>query len=62
MDAPLTLRLLVLLVLANGVPLAARTLLGGRWSSPIDGNRRFVDGDRSLVGRKRCAGRCWRSW
>jgi CDP-diglyceride synthetase len=50
MDAPLALRLLMLLVLANGAPLAARTLLGNRWSSPIDGNRRFVDG-RPIFGR-----------
>ncbi len=50
MDAPLALRLLMLLVLANGAPLAARTLLGKRWSSPIDGNRRFVDG-RPIFGR-----------
>jgi CDP-diglyceride synthetase len=50
MDAPLALRLLMLLVLANGAPLAARTLLGDRWSSPIDGNRRFVDG-RPIFGR-----------
>jgi CDP-diglyceride synthetase len=50
MSTPLILRLLMLLVLANGVPLAARTLLGDWWSSPIDGNRRFVDG-RPIFGR-----------
>jgi CDP-archaeol synthase len=48
--APLTLGLLMLLVLANSAPLAARTLLGERWSSPIDGDRRFVDG-RPIFGR-----------
>lgn len=40
----LLLRSLILLGLANGVPLAARTFIGERWSQPIDGNRRFVDG------------------
>jgi hypothetical protein len=52
MHALLVLRLLVLLTLANGAPLAARTLLGERWSAPIDGNRPFVDG-RPIFGRSK---------
>jgi CDP-archaeol synthase len=52
MNAALPVRLLILLVLANGVPLAARTLLGDLWSRPIDGNRRFVDG-RPIFGRSK---------
>ena len=50
MIAPPLVRLLILLVVANGVPLAARTLIGDRWSAPIDGDRRFVDG-RPIFGR-----------
>jgi CDP-archaeol synthase len=49
MAAPLLLRLLVLMGVANGVPLAARALGGERWSYPIDGNRRFIDG-RPIFG------------
>jgi CDP-2,3-bis-(O-geranylgeranyl)-sn-glycerol synthase len=52
MDLPLLLRLLVLLALANGLPLAARGLFGVRWAYPIDGNRRFVDG-RPLFGQSK---------
>ena len=52
MTALLLLRLLILLVLANGVPLAARTLIGDRWSAAIDGDRRFVDG-RPIFGRSK---------
>jgi CDP-2,3-bis-(O-geranylgeranyl)-sn-glycerol synthase len=52
MTALLLLRLLILLVLANGVPLAARTLIGDRWSAPVDGDRRFVDG-RPIFGRSK---------
>jgi hypothetical protein len=52
MTTLLLLRLLVLLVLANGIPLLARTLIGDRWSAPIDGDRRFVDG-RPIFGRSK---------
>jgi CDP-diglyceride synthetase len=43
------LQLLILLVLANGVPVAAKKILGSRFSFPLDGNLRFVDG-RPLFG------------
>ena len=52
MTALLLLRLLVLLVVANGTPLLARTLINDRWSVPIDGDRRFVDG-RPIFGRSK---------
>ena len=52
MTALLLVRLLILLVLANGAPLAARTLVGDRWSAPVDGDRRFVDG-RPIFGRSK---------
>jgi CDP-2,3-bis-(O-geranylgeranyl)-sn-glycerol synthase len=44
------LKLLVLLLLANGAPLAAKKLFGSRWSYPVDANLAFIDG-RPLVGR-----------
>jgi CDP-diglyceride synthetase len=50
LSALLCVRLLILLVLANGTPLAARALLGEWWSVPIDGNWRFVDG-RPIFGQ-----------
>jgi CDP-diglyceride synthetase len=50
--ALLLLRLLILLAVANGVPLAARTLFGGHWSAPVDGNRSFLDG-RPVFGRSK---------
>jgi CDP-2,3-bis-(O-geranylgeranyl)-sn-glycerol synthase len=49
-NGPLLLRLLILLAVANGAPLAGRLLLGGWWAAPIDGNRRFVDA-RPIFGR-----------
>jgi len=48
----ITLQLLILLALANGVPVAAKKLLGDRLSSPLDGNLIFVDG-RPLFGRSK---------
>jgi tellurite resistance protein TehA-like permease len=44
MSLVLMLKLLVLLLLANGTPAVTAKALGGRWSYPIDGNREFVDG------------------
>jgi len=45
----LSVRLLVLLVVANLAPLVVRRLLGARWQAPLDGGLRFVDG-RPLLG------------
>jgi CDP-2,3-bis-(O-geranylgeranyl)-sn-glycerol synthase len=49
MHALLILKLLVLLTIANGVPVIARRLLGDRLSRPLDGDARFFDG-RPLFG------------
>jgi CDP-2,3-bis-(O-geranylgeranyl)-sn-glycerol synthase len=45
----LGLRLLLLLAAANIAPIAAKRWLGPRWSAPLDGGLRFVDG-RPLLG------------
>lgn len=37
-------RLLLLLTVANGVPILLKRILGNRWSAPIDAGRHFVDG------------------
>jgi CDP-archaeol synthase len=52
MPSLVVLRLLVLLLLANGTPMIAGKLLGNRLSSPVDGDRVFVDG-RPLLGRSK---------
>jgi CDP-2,3-bis-(O-geranylgeranyl)-sn-glycerol synthase len=43
------LRLLLLLGVANASPIVAKLVLGRRWSAPLDGGLRFVDG-RPLLG------------
>jgi CDP-diglyceride synthetase len=48
----LILQLLVLLVLANGAPVAAKKVLGQRLAHPLDGGAEFVDG-RPLFGRSK---------
>ncbi len=45
----LSIRLLLLLAVANMAPIGATWLLGSRWSHPLDGGCRFVDG-RPLLG------------
>ena len=45
----LILRLLVLVTLANGVPVIAKKILGPRWAWPLDGGVNFLDG-RPLLG------------
>ncbi len=52
MHSVVILQLLVLLALANGTPVIAKNILGNRFSYPLDGNLRFVDG-RSLFGRSK---------
>lgn len=44
MPSSALLRVLVLLVLANGTPVIARSVFGNRLSYPLDGNLRFIDG------------------
>ena len=48
-DLWLSVRLLLLLGVANSAPIAAKHLLGMRWSAPLDAGWRFVDG-RPLLG------------
>ena len=49
-------RLLVLLGVANAAPVAAKRVLGARWSTPLDGGLRFVDGRRLLGPAKTVRG------
>lgn len=42
-------QLLILLAVANGSPVIAKRVLGGRYARPIDGNLLFFDG-RPLLG------------
>jgi CDP-2,3-bis-(O-geranylgeranyl)-sn-glycerol synthase len=52
MHSLLVLQLLFLLMLANGTPVIAKRLLGGRYSYPLDGSLAFVDG-RPVFGRSK---------
>jgi CDP-2,3-bis-(O-geranylgeranyl)-sn-glycerol synthase len=45
----LSVRLLLLLAVANGSPILAKRVLGARWCLPLDGGLRFLDG-RPLLG------------
>ncbi len=45
----LALKVLLLALVANGAPILGKRLLGERWSLPLDGGLRFVDG-RPLLG------------
>src|SRR5438309_8446982 len=44
MHPVIILQLLILLGLANGMPILGKKLLGSRFSVPLDGHLRFVDG------------------
>ncbi|HHJ18002.1 MAG TPA: CDP-archaeol synthase [Gammaproteobacteria bacterium] len=48
----LTLKLLMLALLANGTPVLVKRLLGQRFSRPVDGGLRFIDG-QPLFGRSK---------
>jgi CDP-2,3-bis-(O-geranylgeranyl)-sn-glycerol synthase len=52
MPSLVLLRLLVLLLLANGTPMIGGKLFGSRLSYPLDGDREFVD-RRPLFGRSK---------
>jgi CDP-archaeol synthase len=52
MHVSIIIRLLFLLLLANGTPLVAGKLLGPRFPRPLDSGREFVDG-RPLFGRSK---------
>ncbi len=45
MDLLLSGKLLFLLLVANGAPILGRLLFGTRWSQPVDGELRFIDGE-----------------
>jgi CDP-2,3-bis-(O-geranylgeranyl)-sn-glycerol synthase len=51
-DTWLALRLLLLLAAANIAPIAAKRLVGDRWTWPVDGGLRMPDG-RPLLGRSK---------
>lgn len=46
-SAELVIKILFLLLLANGTPIIAKKLLGSKLAYPLDGGKRFIDG------------RCW---
>jgi len=48
----LILKLLILLVVANGAPVIAQRILGHLWRSPVDGGRRWTDGRRIFGSSK----------
>lgn len=52
MQPLVVLQLLILLMLANGIPVLAKKVVGDRCSYPIDGNFTFPDG-RPLFGRSK---------
>jgi hypothetical protein len=45
-------KLLLLVILANGAPLAMKVVLGRRWAAPLDAGVRFVD-RRPLLGESK---------
>ncbi|MCK5386644.1 MAG: CDP-archaeol synthase [Gammaproteobacteria bacterium] len=48
-SAELVIKILFLLLLANGTPIIAKKLLGSRLTFPLDGGKKFIDG-RPLFG------------
>ncbi|HEY8063250.1 MAG TPA: CDP-archaeol synthase [Methylosinus sp.] len=55
MDGAQILRLLLLLIVANGAPILGKRMLGAAFACPVDGGARFFDG-RPLLG----ASKTWR--
>lgn len=55
MELLTAVKLLVLLMVANGTPILARRVFADRWAWPVDANLRFVD-NRPLLG----ASKTWR--
>lgn len=55
MDLLHAVKLLVLLIVANGAPILARRVFANRWAWPIDANLRFID-NHPLLG----ASKTWR--
>ena len=50
--APVELRLLLLIMIANGTPIVATAIFGQRGAWPVDGGRVWVDGYRLLGDSK----------
>ena len=48
MDLLLAVKLLLLLMVANGAPILVHALFAARWDQPIDANRHFIDGQPLL--------------
>lgn len=48
----LTIKVLFLLLLANGTPVIVKKLLGSRLAFPLDGGKKFVDG-KALFGHSK---------
>jgi hypothetical protein len=49
-------RLSLLVILANGVPVLTKKILGKRWSYPLDGGARYRDGQRLFGASKTIRG------
>jgi CDP-2,3-bis-(O-geranylgeranyl)-sn-glycerol synthase len=58
MQVLLVLKLLVLLLVANGTPVIAKKVLGRRLACAVDGGVRFFDGQRLLGSSKTVRGVC----
>ena len=56
MHTALLLRLLILLVVANGAAVAAKNLFGGTFARPLDGGAVFIDGQPILGPAKTIRG------
>lgn len=52
----LVLQLIILLMVANGVPILVKILLRDRFALPVDGNSKFIDGRRLLGDSKTIRG------
>jgi CDP-2,3-bis-(O-geranylgeranyl)-sn-glycerol synthase len=52
MDPWTVLKLLTLLMIANGTPIVAKRIVRERFAQPLDCNRKFIDG-RPLFGRSK---------
>lgn len=56
MSGVIIIKLLFLLVLANGAPVLAQKILGHRWNMPIDGNLKLPDNTPVLGSSKTLRG------
>ncbi len=52
MTTGLAIKLLLLLLAANGTPVVAKRWLGDKWTFPLDAGLKFIDG-RRLLGRSK---------